>query len=182
MTYSLIWLPEVLRTAGLNVIEVDGWQTRGHGDMGKVFGLMLHHTAECRDADTEPALKVITEGRLAGPNINPLKGPLANLGLGQAGDYYMIAAGRAYHAGPGEFRGCTEGNTHFIGTEAENDGIGEAWPAVQMDAFWRGSAAIAKYCGFSVDWIIGHKEWAPKRKVDPNFDMGEFRRKVSVLL
>jgi hypothetical protein len=40
MTYSLTWLPEVLRDAGLEVLEVAGWQTRGHGDMGKVQGVL----------------------------------------------------------------------------------------------------------------------------------------------
>lgn len=172
MIYSLTWLPKVLSDAGLKVIEQPGWKTRGHGDMGKVQGIICHHTAECIDADTEPALKVITNGR---PD---LKGPLAQLGLGQAGHYYIIAAGKAYHAGPGTWRGQTAGNTHFIGIEAENDGKGEKWPEVQLEAYVRGCAAIAKFCGFSAGMVIGHKEWAPKRKTDPNFDMKEFRLKV----
>lgn len=171
--YSLTWLPNVLRKAGLNVIEQEGWQTRGHGDMGKVFGILCHHTAECRDADTEPSLKIITEGRPG------LAGPLCHLGLGQAGDYYMVAAGKAWHAGPGVWKGVTEGNTHLIGIEAENDGIGEIWPEVQLVAYAKGCAAIAKYCGFGVQMVAGHKEWAPKRKIDPNFDMEAFRKRVA---
>jgi hypothetical protein len=38
MTFSLLWLPDVLRAAGLQVIEVPGWQNRGHGDEGEVLG------------------------------------------------------------------------------------------------------------------------------------------------
>lgn len=175
MTYSLLWLPEVLRKAGLNVIEQDGWQDRGHGDMGKIFGILAHHTAECRDDDTQPALKTITHGRV------DLLGPLAHLGLGQAGDYYMIAAGKAWHAGKGEWHGVVDGNTHLIGIEAENDGIGEAWPEVQMEAYAKGCAAIAKYCGFGSVMVAGHKEWAlPRgRKCDPSFPMPEFRQRVA---
>ena len=29
MSTRALWLPEVLRAAGLKVVEVDGWQTRG---------------------------------------------------------------------------------------------------------------------------------------------------------
>lgn len=170
--YSLIWLADVLRAAQLVVIEQPGWKTRGHGDIGDIRGVICHHTAECRDADTEPALNVITNGR---PD---LPGPLANLGLGQAGTYYIVAAGKAYHAGPGAWKGQTSGNAHFIGIEAENDGKGELWPDVQMQAYARGCAALAKHCGFNVDMVIGHKEWAPKRKTDPAFDMVKFRALV----
>lgn len=178
MAYSLTWMPGVLKAAGCKVIEEPGWQNRGHGDMGKVRGVMCHHTAECRDANTEPALKVITHGRPG------LEGPLCQLGLGQAGDFYIIAAGKAYHAGPGAWNGQTSGNSHFIGIEAENDGIGELWPEVQLEAYAKGCAAIAKFCGFDERMVIGHKEWAlPKgRKSDPNFDMGAFRRRVAVFL
>lgn len=172
--YSLVWLLPVLSKAGLTVQAQPGWKTRGHGDMGKVLGILCHHTAECRDADNEPALKTITEGR---PD---LPGPLAQLGLGQDGKFFLVAAGKAYHAGKGMWKGVTEGNTHFIGIEAENDGIGEAWPAVQMEAYAKGCAAIADYCGFGADMVAGHKEYAlPKgRKGDPNFDMVAFRNKV----
>lgn len=181
MAYSLTWLPSVLRGAGLTVVEIDGWQTRGHGDMGKIQGGLLHHTAERIDSDTKPVLKILTEGRPASPGVKPLSGPLCHLALGQDGIYYVIAAGLAYHAGPGNWQGVVEGNKHFIGTEVENNGIGEPWPEIQMDAFARGQAAIAKFCGFSAEMVAGHKEYAlpPGRKIDPNFDMGAFRLRVA---
>jgi hypothetical protein len=181
MAYSLTWLAQVLRNAGLTVVEIDGWQSRGHGDMAKIQGALLHHTAEQIDSDTKPVLKVLTEGRPASPGVKPLSGPLCHLALGQDGIYYVIAAGAAYHAGPGNWRGVTDGNAHFIGIEAENNGIGEAWPDVQLDAFARGCAAIAKFCSFGVDMVAGHKEYALPhgRKIDPNFDMGAFRQRVA---
>lgn len=172
MTYSLTWLPGVLRAAGLRVVEQPGWQTRGNGDMGKVQFVLCHHTAEKIDSDMKPELRILTEGR---PD---LRGPLAQLGLGQDGTYYMIAAGLAYHAGAGSWKGITSGNAHSIGIEAENNGLGEPWPDVQMDAYARGCAAILKHIHAGVDMCVGHKEWAPTRKIDPSFDMVAFRQRV----
>lgn len=180
MAYKLIWVPEVLRDAGLTVVEIDGWETRGHGDMSEVKGLLLHHTAEKIDDDKKPVLKVLTDGRPAGPGVKALLGPLANLGLGQNGVFYMIAAGLAWHAGPGIWRGVSTGNSSFIGVEAENNGIGEPWPSIQLNALARGSAAIARFAKFGVEMVAGHKEYAlpPGRKIDPNFDMNAFRKQI----
>jgi hypothetical protein len=45
MVFSLTWLPEVLEDAGLKVAEHPGWRTRGRGDVGKIRGVICHHTA-----------------------------------------------------------------------------------------------------------------------------------------
>ena len=172
MAYSLTWLPEVLRKAGLRVVEQPGWQPRGHGDVGKIQFVLCHHTAEKIDANMQPELRVLTEGRPG------LTGPLAQLGLGQDGTYYVIAAGLAYHAGAGSWKGIVSGNAHSIGIEAENNGLGEPWPDAQMDAYARGCAAILTHIGAGVDMCVGHKEWAPQRKIDPSFDMVAFRQRV----
>jgi hypothetical protein len=175
VAYHLTWLPRVLRAAGLTCLEIPGWQTRGHGDMGPVKFVLCHHTAEPIDSNLEPDLQELINGRpdLAGPN--------ANLGLGQNGKYYMIAAGKAWHAGPGVWHGFTMGNTQSIGIEAENNGLGEPWPAVQMDAYARGVAAILKHLGAGPEMCAGHKEFAlPKgRKIDPSFSMPDFRKTVA---
>lgn len=176
MSFSLTWLPSVLRSAGLKVVEQPGWRDRGQGDMGKIQLVICHHTAEKVDADLHPDLEILTEGR------EGLRGCLAQLGLGQDGTYYVIAAGKAWHAGAGSWKGITEGNSHAIGIEAENNGIDEPWPEVQMDAYARGCAAIAKFCDFGVDMVIGHKEWAPTRKIDPDFDMVAFRLRVAAAM
>jgi peptidoglycan hydrolase-like protein with peptidoglycan-binding domain len=80
--------------------------------------------------------------------------------------------------------GLTSGNTHFIGIEAENTGRHNdtPWPAVQLDAYHRGVAAILKHIGKGAQNCIGHKEWAPTRKDDPDFDMDAFRKAVEVFL
>src|SRR4051812_23297953 len=115
MTFALTWLPSVLKDAGLKVATVPGWETRGHGDMGNILGVICHHTAGQRHGNM-PSLDVVLNGR---PDLS---GPLAQLGLGRDGTYYVVAAGRCYHAGAGIWKGITNGNTNFIGIEAENTG------------------------------------------------------------
>src|SRR5882672_6755153 len=102
MTYSLLWLPKVLTDAGLTVIEVPGWQNRGHGDEGKVLGVLCHHTCGPLHGDL-PDLNVLIDGR---PDLG---GPLCNLGLGRSGHYWMIAAGKGWHAGRGHGKGSPMG-------------------------------------------------------------------------
>ena len=178
MAYSLTWLPEVLLGAGLKVAEQPGWVTRGRSEMGAVKGVICHHTAGPAKGNM-PSLGVVTNGR------SDLPGPLAQLGLGRDGTYYVIAAGRANHAGRGNWQGIETGNSNFIGIEAENTGLpGDPWPDVQLDAYCRGVAAILKHVGSDASMCCGHKEYAlpAGRKNDPTFDMNEFRRKVAAIL
>lgn len=178
MTYSLLWLPRVLEDAGLKVAPVDGWESRGRREMGAVLGIICHLTA-CPAKGNMPSLNILIKGR---PD---LPGPLAQLGLGRDGTYYIIAAGLCNHAGAGSWQGITTGNSNFIGIEAENTGASnDPWPAVQIDAYQRGCAAILRHIGRGAEYCCGHKEYAlPKgRKQDPNFDMNAFRAAVSDLL
>lgn len=181
MTFSLIWLPEVLRAQGLKVAEEPGWTTRGHGEMGKVRGVICHHTVGAR-AGNMPSLRGLTIGvKQKGGKF--LKGPLAQLGLGRDGTFFVIAAGRTSHAGEGSWKGVS-GNSSFIGIEAENSGAeDDAWPDVQIDAYCRGVAAIVRKTGIDVGMCCGHKEYAPVRKpLDPRFDMNRFRARVQAVL
>ncbi|MGE0716062.1 MAG: N-acetylmuramoyl-L-alanine amidase [Alphaproteobacteria bacterium] len=180
MTFSLTWLPEVLEAAGLKVAEQPGWRTRGRGEMGPIKGVICHHTAGPK-AGNMPSLRLITEGRA------DLPGPLAQLGLGRDGTFYVVAAGRANHAGGGTWQGLGTGNSSFIGIEAENTGMtqgpnAESWPEVQLDAYRRGVAAILTHVGARTIMCCGHKEYAPGRKVDPTFDMAAFRQEVERIM
>jgi len=178
MTFSLTWLADVLEEADLKVAEQPGWQNRGTGAMGTVRGVICHHTAGPKNG-IMPSLSVITNGRPG------LSGPLSQLGLGRDGTWFIVAAGRANHAGPGSWKGVTAGNSSFIGIEAENMGTpADPWPAVQIDSYKRGVAAILKKLGTNETMCCGHKEWAlPKgRKTDPSFDMVAFRADVAKIL
>lgn len=181
MAFSLTWLPGVLLDAGLKVAETPGWETRGHGDMGTVKGVLCHHTATPgKNSGNMPTLNLLIKGRA------DLSGPLSQLGLGRDGTYYIVAAGKCYHAGAGMWQGITSGNSNFIGIEAENTGGKDdsPWPDVQMEAYQRGVAAILKHIDKGAEFCAGHKEYAlPKgRKTDPSFDMDEFRDAVEKIL
>ena len=127
-----------------------------------------------------PSLRTLIDGR------SDLPGPLAQLGLGRDGTFYVIAAGRCNHAGAGEWRGVTTGNSSFIGIEAENTGKhGDfPWPDVQINCYRRGVAAILQHIGCGSEFCAGHKEYAlPKdRKNDPLFDMNAFRADVAAIM
>lgn len=165
-------LPTVLRRAGLNVVEVDGWRTRGHGQFAAVETIVCHHTAGPASG-LMPSLRVVTHGR------SDLPGPLCNLGLGRDGTVYVVAAGYAFHAGT-VLHG-TYANDHSIGIEAEATGV-TSWPEVQMKAYARLCAALCEHYGIPVSRVLGHKEVAAPlgRKIDPNFDMASFRRRVEL--
>ncbi len=185
MALSLIWLADVLEGAGLKVAPVEGWETRGRGDIGAPLGVMCHHTAGSRHGNMG-SLGVLVEGRRGGAGVEALPGPLAHLGLGRDGTYYVIAAGRCNHAGLGAWMGIRGGNTHFIGIEAENTGLpnDQPWPDVQVDAYQRGVAAILKHLNRPASFCCGHREYAlpAGRKTDPTLDMDAFRLAVSGLM
>jgi peptidoglycan hydrolase-like protein with peptidoglycan-binding domain len=180
MTFSLTWLPKVLKDGGLKVALTDGWESRGQGDVGLIVGVICHHTATPGTKANMPTLNTLIQGR------SDLPGPLAQLGLGRDGTYYVVAAGRCNHAGKGSWKDVTTGNSSFIGIEAENTGLADdnPWPEVQMDAYHRGVAAILAHIGKTADFCAGHKEFAlpAGRKSDPSFDMDTFRSAVTAIL
>jgi hypothetical protein len=179
MAYDLTWMPGVLRAAGLNVVEIGGWQNRGHGNMSDIRGVLLHHTAGSASGNY-PSQNVVVNGRTG------LPGPLCNLGLARDGTWIVVAAGLAYHAGTGYVSWCgrDNGNNHLIGVEAESTGRGD-WTPAQLDSYPRGVAALLRYLGLGRDRALAHKEWAPSRKIDPAGwpgDMARFRTDVGIYI
>ena len=166
-------LATAARASDLRVIETDGWRGRGHGSLTSVQAVICHHTAGAATGNM-PSLKVVTNGRA------DLAGPLCNLALGRDGTVYVVAAGVAYHAGA--VTQTTFDNWHAIGIEAEATGTAK-WPEVQMDAYARLCRALCDHYKVPVTRVLGHKEVCkPKgRKVDPNFDMAAFRRRVTAV-
>lgn len=168
-----LWIPDVCRRFGLEVIEVDGWRSRGK-DTLVARGVVCHHTGGPATGDM-PTLRILINGR------SDLPGPLCNVGLSRSGKVYVIASGKANHAGTGGWQGL-KGNSSVLGIEAENNG-GQPWPAQQVDAYIRLAAALAHGAPCASSKVCGHKEWAPGRKPDPHsIDMVQFRIKVQRLL
>lgn len=159
------WLPDVLRAAGLTVVEEPGWRTRGDAFTHDIAGIIGHHTASARTSGNCASTRTLIVGR---PDLD---GPLAQCQLCRLGEWHMIASGMANHAGSGIWpRGQFAGNRNTIGVEAENNGLGtEPWRAVQMESFVKGSAAILMHLGKTEEAWCAHYEWAlPRgRKPDP---------------
>jgi len=180
-------LADVLRAAGLKVFEVPGWKTRGyrrlvggtyHADLLGVGSIIAHHTATTwSNAGDYPTLSTVQGGRV------DLPGPLAQLGLGRSGTWYVIAAGYANHTGT-TFEPW-QSNSYALGIEAEAAGTGDPkdWPEVQVDSYARGVKALADHYGVPYDRVLGHKEIAAPmgRKTDPSFDMEAFRARVRTM-
>lgn len=169
------WLADAARATGHPVIEVSQWQTRGT-TLFAPKGLLWHHTAGPVAGDM-PSLNILINGRAG------LPGPLSQYGLGRSGTIYVVAAGRANHAGDGGWNGLT-GNGSVIGIEAEHTGKSTTpWPAVQLDAYRKLSAQILTRLGTTVENMCAHREWAPTRKVDPiSLNMADERARVAALM
>lgn len=174
-------LPAVLRRYGLKVVEVPGWKTRGRPTSTGGFnpvGVLCHHTATTKRTLVASVLRLLVQGR------SDLPGPLCQLSLGRDGTVYIVASGRANHAGVAKSSGTVaggDGNVLYIGIEAQNDGVGEPWPAVQYAAYVLLCAVLSvEITHNSANTVRGHKETSVTGKVDPRFNMDEFRNKVAV--
>lgn len=164
-----------LRSAGLNVVEVAGWQTRG-SDSFDPRGSVDHHTAGPRNGNA-PSLGICTNGRTG------LAGPLCNVLVGRDNTCYVIASGRANHAGLGGWRGLV-GNSSVFGVERENVGDGsEPWRPDQTETAAKVHAALISNHGANSELVCEHKEWAPRRKIDAyGIDGNQMRSMVRVFL
>ncbi|MFI1527744.1 peptidoglycan-binding protein [Streptomyces griseus] len=186
-----------LHAEGVTVAEHPGWRThdRNHkGAWGPVNGVMIHHTVSSGSA---ASVALCRDGHAS------LPGPLCQGVIDKAGTVHLISAGRANHAGGGDpdvlrrvvaedygdrppaprahdgSAGAVDGNARFYGFECVNLGDGrDPWPAVQLDAIERASAAICRAHGWSARSVIGHAEWSAA-KVDPRgFTMPSMRTRV----
>jgi hypothetical protein len=177
-----VWLEEVLRPAlGNKLKTLDGWEGRGHGDFGDVWGVMWHHTG-----NANATAESIRDGR---PD---LEGPVSNLHIAPDGTVTIVAAGVCWHAGKGDYPGLPSDNANnrLIGIEC-------AWPTIRQDGSWDEherwpdaqiismrdvGAALTNKLGYGAERNIGHKEWAGAKqgKWDPgNIAMDWFRGEIA---
>lgn len=190
-----------LRAEGVKVVEYRSWRThnRNHvGAWGPVSGVMIHHTVS---SGTAGSVELCYNGHAA------LPGPLCHGVIDKAGTVHLVGNGRANHAGGGDravlerviaedydarppaprehdgSRGAVDGNSRFYGFECVNLGDGaDPWPAAQLEAIERVSAAICRAHGWSARSVIGHLEWSDW-KVDPRgFTMPALRGRIGARL
>jgi hypothetical protein len=179
VTERMLWLPDVLARAGLNVITVPGWEARGHTDDGDFLprAVMVHHDGSPY-GDSPGALNYLINGFKSSGDDNYD----AQVWIDREADVYIIAAGRAQHAGRGTgwgVVGAGEGNRKSLGIETDHTDK-EPWVPLQLDAVRIACAAICEFTGWSPrNAVLGHKEYAPGRKSDPDgVNMDSFRNAV----
>lgn len=180
MANRLLWLPHELAAAGLRVETVRGFETRGVATM-RPEGVIAHHDAFRSTISASAAVALMVNGR------SDLPGPLCQIWIDDDADdtarkgdplVYVIASGRANHAGAGSWHGIA-GNSKVIGIEARNNGRGESWSPAMRNVYYRTAAVCAAGIGVGSKMICGHKEWT-SRKIDPaGLDMNEFRRNAT---
>lgn len=203
------------RAEGIKIVEIPGWRDRcrchdGSHERGErptkrpwgpVNGSMDHHTGSNTSAATDDRYA----GGFLVTGSNELPGPLCHDSIGADGTLFLVASGRANHAGGGDAavlaavrsesdwlatreakptvgnKGGVDGNAHFYGVEVQYSGAA-APNAAQIDTMIRRDAAIARFHGWSARSIIGHREWS-RDKWDPgHYDMVAHRRAVQARL
>ncbi len=167
----LIDMADILRAAGVAVVEQDGWQHRARSSGGyesdRPWCVMWHHTASAPGAD--PA------NDAAYMSYNADAAPIANILLARDGTAWVLAGGATNTNGSGSgdihtSRGVVPHdamNTYAIGMEIQNSGVGEPYPQVQIDAAFQLSNALTAAYGLAANDVGTHNEYAPDRKIDP---------------
>lgn len=189
-----------LRGSGVKVVEVPtGGKSparhnrAGHGAWGPVHGVMIHHTVT---KGTDRTVEICRVG------YSGLPGPLCHGVIAKDGTVYVVGYGRANHAGlgdrdvlnaviaesyatnpPYDNQANVDGNPHFYGFECENLGDGhDPWPAAQLEAIERVSAAICKRHRWTEKSVIGHLEWQPGKSDPRGFTMASMRSRIKARL
>jgi hypothetical protein len=166
--HYLTGMAEVLRAAGLSVVEVDDWPYRarssGGYEDGRPWAVVWHHTASDTTPDNDVAY--IVDGSA--------DSPLANLYIARDGTVWVCAGGATNTNGKGGPFPVSRGtiptdsaNTHVVGVEIANNGVGQTWPREQVDAAFATSLALTAWLDLQPTDALGHVDWSPGRKIDP---------------
>lgn len=170
---------DTLRSFGLTIREVNGCWTRGTDTLDPEGGVN-HHTAGARFGFA-PSLDYIVRNVLA--NAVQSRETDAN-GLDVI---YFTAAGKANHAGVGEWNGVS-GNSHFVGLEVEHIGTtAEPFPSLRRETSARFHAASARHFRYAPGMVCQHHEYAKPAGRKGDFarvllDPQNFRNRVATLL
>lgn len=181
-------LATVLRQAGLNVVEVPGWETRTRPASTGTFnprGNLWHHTG-AKDSNPLSLTDDFAYAKwLAEIGRSDLPAPLCQVSVGRDGTVYVCAAGRGNHAGSAKASGplpAGDGNALYLGWECQNSGS-EGWTPAQYGAMVTAAAATSLHYGWGSEANRAHKETSTTGKWDPGLlDMVDFRQDVHDLM
>ena len=164
----LVELADWLEDVGLDVVRYDGWEDRSRSSggyaAGRPWGVMLHHTASSSEPEDDAAYMCHgSDSR-----------PIANLLDARDGTIWVLAAGATNTNGKGGPWAWSRGtvpldsmNTYAVGIELANNGVGEPFPRVQIDAMFTATLAILDALDLDLGDVGQHQQYAPDRKVDP---------------
>ena len=164
--------------------KVTGYDRGTGATMGDLWGVMIHHTANINETVAHIRDGVQQPGGF-------LHGPLAQCLMTADGKCHLIAVGPCNHAGDGFYPGLgtNNGNRRLIAFECcwptprPDLPLGydphEQWSTPLIITMRDATAAVLKKLGVGSARVIGHKEYAPNRKIDPaNMSMDWFRGEV----
>jgi hypothetical protein len=169
----LLDLPEACRAGGLTVSTFDGWETRSRSSGGydDLLGVGYHHDASSINSDEGSSDDY---GWLYADDR-----PIGAMRLHRDGRLVIGAAGATNTMGKGGPLTCSRGtvpldrgNQTLIAIEAANNGVGEPWSAVMVDAYVALVGALCDWYGFNPHTdVCSHWEYCrptcPGRKIDP---------------
>jgi hypothetical protein len=178
---SITWLADVLRAAGVQVVEEGNWKARGVSGSFNPIGVLWHHTAaKSSPTNPAPALGICINGR------SDLQGPLCHALVDYNGVFHVISANRANHAGAARASGpipAGDGNTMLIGWEIDYDGVNQHMTQAQYDASVKATVAVLKQLNRDASYVRGHRETSTTGKIDPSFiDLDALRAEIAALL
>jgi hypothetical protein len=154
-------LRQWLNPIGVQVIEIDGWKSRGRTYAAfDPYGSVNHHTAGPRRG-VAPSLGICINGR------SDLPGPLCNVFQQRDDVVDVVASGVANHAGRGSWNGIS-GNQSVFGLEIEHCGYADE-PFDER----RLSIAVRVHAAFisgldrpNAGMVAQHYEWSTEGKID----------------
>jgi N-acetylmuramoyl-L-alanine amidase len=168
----LLDLPDACASGGLDVSTFDGWETRSRSSGGydALLGVGYHHDASSSSSDDGSS---DAYGWLYADDK-----PIGCMRLHRDGRLVVGAAGATNTMGKGgplTVSGGTipqdRGNQTMIAIEAANNGVGEPWPAVQLEAYVALVAALCDWYSLDAADCFSHWEYCnptcPNRKIDP---------------
>jgi hypothetical protein len=177
-------LPDALRAQGIEPVLVAGWEARGLAFDAKPTITLRHWTAGPK-VGKAPSLGTVTNGRsdLPGPLCQVLQERTGGAGLDRA---YVVASGRANHAGTGTWAGVNSGNRMGTGLEIEWSGDPtEDFNARRIESSVRIVTALQTLSSAPAGkWCCEHREYATPagRKVDTNLPGDVLRTSVQARL
>jgi hypothetical protein len=163
---TIPWLADVLRAAGVQVVEEGNWRGRAVSGSFNPIGVLWHHTASATSSPSNPhpGLNIVINGR------SDLQGPLAQALVDYNGVFHVISAGRCNHAGAARASGpipAGDGNTMLIGWEIDYNGVNQQMSAAQYSASLKATAAVLRQLGRDASYARGHRETSTTGKIDP---------------